>query len=152
MLIAASGTALAPSVLLADPLPMPLASEWEIQSSATIRLKGDAISRPGFSTTGWHSATVPGTVVGALIEQRRYPDPYTGMNLRAIPGTTYPIGAQFALLPIPDDSPYKVNSSISVLECRPNCAAALGQRVVAALERVDVPSGLHLFDPHSLFK
>ena len=29
------------------------------------------------------------------------------MNLRSIPGTTYPIGQRFTLLPMPEDSPYK---------------------------------------------
>ncbi|OLE81729.1 MAG: hypothetical protein AUF76_12160 [Acidobacteria bacterium 13_1_20CM_2_65_9] len=106
--IAGMGTALSPSVSLAQPVRMPLASGWRIQSSAATNAKGDAISQPGFRTDGWHSATVPGTVVGALVAEGRFPNPYTGMNLRAIPGTTYPIGAQFALLPIPADSPYKV--------------------------------------------
>ncbi len=50
---------------------------------------------------------VPNTVVGALVESGHFPDPYFGMNLRTIPGTTYPIGERFTLLPTPADSPFK---------------------------------------------
>src|SRR5690242_6199655 len=105
--VAAIGTLLFASTSRAQPTRTPLASGWRIQSSAVVRAKGEAISRPGFSADGWHAATVPGTVVGALVEDGRFPDPYFGMNLRTMPGTTYPIGAQFALLPVPNDSPYK---------------------------------------------
>src|SRR5437667_1748895 len=101
-------TAAVPSIVAAaDTVRLPLASGWAIQSSAAVPAKGEAISRAGFSTAGWHSASVPGTVVGALVEAGRFPDPYVGMNLRSFPGTTYPVGAQFANLPMPADSPYK---------------------------------------------
>ena len=100
---------LAASTSVAEPLRIPLDAGWAIQSSASVKLQGEAISRPGFQAQGWHAATVPGTIVGALVESGRYPDPYTAMNLRAIPGTTYPIGEQFALLPMPSDSPYSVS-------------------------------------------
>src|SRR5438477_11353770 len=86
---------------------VPLASGWRIQSSAAVPAKGDAISRPGFATAGWHPATVPGTVFGALVEEGQFPNLFVGMNLRSVPGTTYPIGAQFANLAMPQDSPYK---------------------------------------------
>src|SRR5262245_53153614 len=80
---------------------------WKIQSSAKVAEKGEAISKPGFPADGWHDAKVPNTVLGALVEGGVYPDPYFGMNLRQIPGTTYPIGQRFTLLPTPDDSPFK---------------------------------------------
>ena len=84
-----------------------LESDWSLQSSAKVEAKGEALSIPGFDTKGWHAITVPNTVVGALVENGHYPDPYFGMNLRSIPGTTYPIGERFTLLPTPDDSPFK---------------------------------------------
>ncbi len=80
---------------------------WSIQSSAKVPAKGEAISQPGFKTEGWYPATVPNTVVGALVESKVYEDPYFGKNLRKIPGTTYPIGERFTLLPMPADSPFK---------------------------------------------
>jgi exo-1,4-beta-D-glucosaminidase len=80
---------------------------WMIQSSARVASAGAAISTPGFSTDGWYPATVPNTVVGALVEAGEYPDPYFGMNLRNIPGMTYPIGSRFMLQATPADSPFK---------------------------------------------
>src|SRR4051812_34012858 len=100
-------TAVAIAVAVASPASaadagrVPLATGWAIQSSASVAAKGDAISRPGFSTGGWHAAMVPGTVFGALVAEGRFPDVYTGTNLRSVPGVTYPIGAQFANLPVP---------------------------------------------------
>src|SRR5688572_6356076 len=86
---------------------VPLHKDWALQSSAKITATGRAISQPGLSTAGWHRITVPNTVVGALVESGVLPDPYFGMNLRTFPGTTYPIGERFQLLPTPEDSPYK---------------------------------------------
>lgn len=85
----------------------PLAAGWKIQSSAQVAAKGDAVSTVGFATVGWHSARVPNTVVGALVEGGAVPDPYFGMNLRKFPGMTYKIGERFTLIPTPSDSPFK---------------------------------------------
>jgi exo-1,4-beta-D-glucosaminidase len=103
----AIGAVCASRASAAEAIRVPLASGWSIQSSASVQSGGDAISRVGFSTGGWHAATVPGTVFGALVEQGQFPNITTGMNLRNAPGTTYPIGAQFANLPMPATSPYK---------------------------------------------
>jgi exo-1,4-beta-D-glucosaminidase len=84
-----------------------LRSGWTIQSSANVADKGAALSKPGYNPEGWHRVRVPNTVVGALVENGTYHDPYFGMNLRSIPGTTYPIGERFTLLPMPADSPFK---------------------------------------------
>ncbi|HEU5411831.1 MAG TPA: hypothetical protein VFU57_12485, partial [Candidatus Acidoferrales bacterium] len=83
-----------------------LHSGWRLQSSCKIHATGAEISTHGFATGGWHSASVPSTVVGALVADGTYPDPDYGMNLRKIPGTTYPIGKIFANLPMPADSPF----------------------------------------------
>src|SRR5262245_16565257 len=80
---------------------------WTLESSAMVTAKGDAISRPGFATSGWQSVTVPNTVVGALVENGTYKDPYFGMNLRSLPGMDYAIGTRFSLIPTPDTSPFK---------------------------------------------
>ncbi len=50
---------------------------------------------------------MPSTVVAALVADKTYPDPYYGKNLRDIPGTTYPIGKNFSLLPMSKDSPFR---------------------------------------------
>src|SRR5579862_1179275 len=79
---------------------------WELQSSCKFSATGAQISTAGFKTDGWHSATVPTTVVAALVADKTYPDPFYGKNLRDIPGTTYPIGKNFSLLSMPKDSPF----------------------------------------------
>ncbi len=85
-----------------------LKKNWTIQSSAKVAQKGDVISTAGFQTAGWYSASVPTTVLAALVDHKVYPDPYFGMNLRSIPGTTYPIGAIFSDRPMPEGSPFAV--------------------------------------------
>src|SRR5690348_10246810 len=85
-----------------------LARGWFIQSSARVTARGDEISTSRFQPGGWYPATVPSTVLSALVDNRVYPDPYFGMNLRSIPGTNYPIGANFSNIPTPPDSPFAV--------------------------------------------
>jgi len=80
---------------------------WALQSSCLFLAKGEQISTVGYKTNGWHSATVPTTVVAALVADKTYPDPYYGKNLRDIPGTAYPIGKNFSLLAMPKDSPFR---------------------------------------------
>ena len=86
---------------------MLLRESWQVQSSCKISAKGEQISVSAFRPQGWHSAQVPSTVVAALVADKTFPDPYFGMNLRSIPGTTYPIATNFAHDPMPNDSPFK---------------------------------------------
>ncbi|HET7563434.1 MAG TPA: hypothetical protein VFJ96_00460, partial [Gemmatimonadaceae bacterium] len=85
-----------------------LDANWRIQSSAKLTAGGAAITRAGFSTKGWYPATLPSTVLAALVADHVYPDPYFGMNLRKIPGTAYPIGTIFSRQEIPANSPFAV--------------------------------------------
>ena len=80
---------------------------WQLQSSCVTRAAGEEISVAGFPVAGWHSTSVPSTVLAALVNDKTYPDPYFGMNLRKIPGANYPIGRMFANLPMPEDSPFR---------------------------------------------
>ena len=102
--------ALAPTRLVADPQSDAkkffLHSDWTLQSSCQINTTPEQISTANFSTTGWHTTTVPSTVVAALVADKTYPDPYYSKNLRDVPGTEYPIGKNFSLLPMPQDSPF----------------------------------------------
>jgi exo-1,4-beta-D-glucosaminidase len=84
-----------------------LHDQWMLQSSCQAKASGEQISTLTFRTTGWHPTSVPSTVVAALVADKTYPDPSFGMNLRSIPGTTYPIGKNFAVLPMPRDSPFR---------------------------------------------
>jgi exo-1,4-beta-D-glucosaminidase len=84
-----------------------LRENWFIQSSADVRSDGPSISETGFSTRGWYAAVLPSTVLSALVEDKVYPDPYVGMNLRSIPGTTYPIFEDFSNIQMPPSSPFR---------------------------------------------
>jgi exo-1,4-beta-D-glucosaminidase len=85
----------------------PLHEGWQLQSACKVQAAGDAVSTTGFHPDGWIATSVPATVVAAQVAAGIYPDPYYGMNLRNIPGETYPIGEVFANHPMPDDSPYR---------------------------------------------
>jgi exo-1,4-beta-D-glucosaminidase len=82
---------------------------WRLQTSAKVEAKGEVISTPKFVPQGWHPATVPATVVAALVKDKTLPDPFFAMNLRDFPGVTYPIGGNFSNIPMPPDSPYAVS-------------------------------------------
>ncbi len=87
--------------------PMLLRQHWAIQSSAEIHDTGATLSTTGYNARDWYRATLPSTVFSALVKERAYPDPYVGMNLRTIPGTTYPIYSNFSEYPMPPDSPFR---------------------------------------------
>ena len=86
---------------------------WQIQSSCLVQQKvqqkGGAISTTAFKPQGWYSASVPGPVVANLVADKvkGYPDPYSSMNLRKMPGVSYPIGGEFSNLAMPEDSPFR---------------------------------------------
>jgi len=85
-----------------------LTDGWQLQSSAKAKEGGEVLSTAKYSPQGWYAIKVPGTVVGALVNNKTYPDPYFGKNLRSIPGTTYPVGQNFSNLPMPANSPFAV--------------------------------------------
>ena len=84
-----------------------LRDDWALQSSCKVSASGRQISSVGFSTVSWHRATVPTTVLAALVADHTYPDPFFADNLRSIPGGDYPLGENFDLLPMPTDSPFR---------------------------------------------
>jgi exo-1,4-beta-D-glucosaminidase len=86
-----------------------LREHWTLQSSAKVEAKGEIISTASFVPKGWHDATVPTTVVAALVKDKTLPDPFFATNLRQFPGVTYPIGGNFSNIPMQTDSPYAVS-------------------------------------------
>jgi exo-1,4-beta-D-glucosaminidase len=95
---------LLPGLAAAD--SMPLRQGWMIRSSAGITESGAILSTTSYKPAGWQPATLPSTVLSALVRDKVYPDPYAGMNLRQIPGTAYGIGLNFSNLGMPADSPF----------------------------------------------
>ncbi|MGB7845833.1 MAG: beta galactosidase jelly roll domain-containing protein [Candidatus Acidiferrum sp.] len=80
---------------------------WRMQSSCQDGAKGEQISLPGFDTSKWHPAEVPGTVVGALVTDKTLPDPNYGTNLKTFPGFVGDTKGLFATRDMPSDSPYR---------------------------------------------
>jgi len=95
---------LAPALAAAQ--SMALRQDWTVRSSADVSERGSVLSTASYKPAGWHSATLPSTVVSALVADHTYPDPYFGMNLRSIPGTTYGIGLNFSNVAMPEGSPF----------------------------------------------
>ena len=86
---------------------MVLHEGWRMQSACKLQAAGESISTATYRPEGWLATTVPSTVLAAQVADGIYKNPYYGTNLRDIPGTTYPVGRNFANLPMPDDSPYR---------------------------------------------
>jgi exo-1,4-beta-D-glucosaminidase len=79
---------------------------WQIQSSCEAKATGEQVSTAGFAASGWHKTTVPNTVVGTLVDDKTYPDPTYGTNLKKLPGMNYSERSFFALLDMPEGSPF----------------------------------------------
>jgi hypothetical protein len=59
-----------------------LSAGWQMQYAAKVPQAGAAIAAPGFSAAGWYTATVPGTVLTTLVNNKVYPEPLYGENNR----------------------------------------------------------------------
>ncbi|MCX6302431.1 MAG: hypothetical protein NTW82_09625 [Bacteroidia bacterium] len=81
---------------------MLLRDNWAIQSSKDIAEDGKTISMPEYTPEKWYPATVPSTVLGTLVENKVYPDPYYGTNFEKLAGYFERHSSE-----IPDDSPYR---------------------------------------------
>jgi hypothetical protein len=62
-----------------------LASGWKLAADPKIHATAEQLSRTGFNTVDWLSATMPGTVLTTMIDRGDYPDPDYGLNNLAIP-------------------------------------------------------------------
>lgn len=85
----------------------PFHNGWQLHTGCGLQADGAAISSEAFATDGWLSTSVPATVVAAQVAAAQLPDPYFDDNLRKLPGMGYPVGRNFANLPMPADSPYR---------------------------------------------
>ena len=84
--------------------------DWRLQSSLKVEAAGPAIATDGFAAAKtWYAVQVPTTVTAALVKQKVYPDPNFGMNLRSLPGVSYPPGSNFSNMEMETDSPFAVS-------------------------------------------
>ena len=60
-------------------------TNWEIKSVTEVNEAADKVSLSSFQPVNWYEATVPTTVLNALVKQNVYPDPRIGMNNFLIP-------------------------------------------------------------------
>jgi exo-1,4-beta-D-glucosaminidase len=84
-----------------------LHKNWQLQSSCETKASGEQVSAAGFDASGWHHADMPSTVVGALVNDKTYPDPTYGTNLKSLPGMDYSSKTFFAMQDMPKDSPFR---------------------------------------------
>ncbi|MGB8459741.1 MAG: sugar-binding domain-containing protein [Candidatus Acidiferrum sp.] len=102
-----AAASIASPVALADG-DITLREGWRVQSSAKVSAGAEAVSVVGFDASGWYKTSAPNTVFAVLVENGVYKNPYFGMNLRSVPGVSYPIGSEFANQEMPADSPFAV--------------------------------------------
>ena len=62
-----------------------LSAGWKLRPAPQVRESGETLSKLGFSSSDWWTATVPGTVLTTMVDQGVYPDPDYGLNNLAIP-------------------------------------------------------------------
>lgn len=96
----------APLGVAQEPSRTELRTGWTLNSSCKVKDGGEVISTAKYSASHWYKVSVPTTVLAAQVAAGEFHDPYGAMNLRKIPGTSYPLGEVFSQLPMPPDSPY----------------------------------------------
>lgn len=68
-----------------------LSENWKIQSSSKISENGKIISTNNNITNQWIPAIVPSTVLGSLVANGTYSDPFFGKNLKQIPTALFQV-------------------------------------------------------------
>ncbi|KIF70877.1 glycoside hydrolase [Streptomyces sp. AcH 505] len=75
----------APALQVADDGTVPLESGWTLTMDDWADGGGAELSAADVDTSRWLPATVPGTVLGSLVDQGKLPDPVAGMNNLHVP-------------------------------------------------------------------
>ncbi|HEU4584351.1 MAG TPA: hypothetical protein VFR95_01310, partial [Gemmatimonadaceae bacterium] len=125
-----------PTAPIAHAQELQLQRGWRIQSSSLVDADGARISSTAYVPAGWYPATVPSTIVGALVDDGVYADLFQGvepraadgaapqgeaateaataeavffgMNLRRLPGMTYADGTIYDHIEMDPSSPFAV--------------------------------------------
>jgi hypothetical protein len=81
-----------------SPVKLVKLSRFSLQSSAVVAESGKELSSPVYQTAGhWFSVLVPSTVLTGLVQNKIYPDPYSGMNNMQIPDASDSFNHQYHL-------------------------------------------------------
>ncbi len=67
---------------------------WKCQNILKVKVSGEQLSKITYHLSGWLPATVPGTVLTTLLNDKLIPDPFYGMNNKKIPDI-YNVGRDF---------------------------------------------------------
>lgn len=65
-----------------------LTSGWALRSATGLADTGAAISRTGYSTSGWNPVSLPSTVLAGLVANNVYQNIFFGQNLKNVPDLT----------------------------------------------------------------
>jgi hypothetical protein len=85
-LVAVSTITNSPPMSYAPPAQsISMTNGWQLQSASKVSDSGNVISRTNYQSDNWYPATVPGTVLTTLVNNRVYPEPLYGTNNYAIP-------------------------------------------------------------------
>jgi len=71
------------------PNTLALENGWRIETSARATVGGARISVAAFDATQWHPASVPTTVLSALVQDGTYHDLFLGTNLGAVSPSSF---------------------------------------------------------------
>lgn len=71
-----------------------LKGEWKCAPVSRVKETGTQLSKTAYSLAGWEPAVVPGTVLTSMLENKKIPDPFYGLNNEKIPDI-YQIGREY---------------------------------------------------------
>ena len=54
--------------------------QWKMIKAGDVADPGEKVSLSDYPTANWLPAIVPGTVLNSLVHNRKYPEPYYGIN------------------------------------------------------------------------
>jgi hypothetical protein len=75
-----------PDLTVAPDGTVPVLTGWDLTCQNWLGAQdGTTLSQPGIDTHSWYDATVPGTIMGTLIDQGVFPDPAYGLANLKIP-------------------------------------------------------------------
>ncbi|MBK3574474.1 discoidin domain-containing protein [Streptomyces sp. MBT65] len=75
----------APKLAVANDGTVPVESGWRLTLDDWAGADGTGLSKTSVDTSSWLPATVPGTVLGSLVDRGKLPDPVAGLNNLHIP-------------------------------------------------------------------